>query len=89
MFFFYFGSTLFTIVGIRNPYLVTIATSAINPGMMIPGIWVVERLGRRLPLLFGAIGTTVCEYPCAIVDSATSQGSQSAQSAEVALLACT
>jgi len=46
---------------------VYIATSAINAGMTIPGIWGVERFGRRPLLPFGGIGTTVC----AIVSSTT------------------
>ena len=85
-FFFFFGTTFFTSVGIRSPYLISIAISTINAGMTIPGIWGVERYGRRPLLLFGAIGTTVCEFVCAIVGSTTSQGNRSAQSAEVAFL---
>jgi SP family sugar:H+ symporter-like MFS transporter len=54
--------------------------------MTIPGIWGVERFGRRRLLLVGAIGMTVCEYIIAIIGSTTSQGNQSAQSAEVALV---
>jgi len=84
-FFFFFGTTFFTSVGIRSPYLISIAISTINAGMTIPGVWGVERFGRRPLLLFGAIGTTVCEFVCAIVGSTTSQGNRSAQSAEVAL----
>jgi hypothetical protein len=42
--------------------------------MTIPGIWGVERFGRRRLLLVGAIGMTICEFIIAIVDSTTSSG---------------
>ena len=85
-FIFYFGTTFFTNAGIRNPYLISIATSTVNVGMTIPGIWGVERFGRRRLLLVGAIGMTICEYIIAIIGSTTSQSNQSAQSAEVAFV---
>ena len=85
-FIFYFGTTFFTNAGIHNPYLISIATSTVNVGMTIPGIWGVERFGRRRLLLVGAIGMTICEFIIAIVGSTTSQGNQSAQSAEVAFV---
>lgn len=85
-FIFYFGTTFFTNAGIRNPYLISIATSTVNVGMTVPGIWGVERFGRRRLLLVGAIGMTICEFIIAIIGSATSQGNRSAQSAEVAFV---
>ena len=85
-FIFYFGTTFFTNAGIHDPYLISIATSTVNVGMSIPGIWGVERFGRRRLLLVGAIGMTICEYTIAIIGSTTSQSNQSAQFAEVALV---
>jgi len=85
-FIFYFGTTFFTNAGIHNPFLISIATSTVNVGMTLPGIWGVERFGRRRLLLVGAVGMTVCEYMIAIIGSATKQTNQSAQSAEVALV---
>ena len=35
--------------------------------MTVPGIWGVERFGRRRLLLIGAIGMCVCEYIVAII----------------------
>ncbi|KAI9511393.1 general substrate transporter [Russula earlei] len=85
-FIFYFGTTFFTNAGIHNPFLITIATSTVNVGMTLPGIWGVERFGRRRLLIVGAIGMTICEYMIAIIGSATKATDQSAQSAEVALV---
>ena len=85
-FIFYFGTTFFTNAGIHNPFLITIATSTVNVGMTLPGLWGVERFGRRRLLLVGAIGMTVCEFIIAIIGSATAQSNQSAQSALVAFV---
>jgi sugar porter (SP) family MFS transporter len=85
-FIFYFGTTFFTNAGIRNPFLISIATSTVNVGMTIPGIWGVEKFGRRRLLLVGAVGMTVCEYIIAIIGSTASKTNQSAQSAEVAFV---
>jgi SP family sugar:H+ symporter-like MFS transporter len=85
-FIFYFGTTFFTNAGIHNPFLITIATSVVNVGMTLPGIWGVERFGRRSLLIFGATGMTICEFIIAIVGSTTSTSSKSAQSAEVAFV---
>jgi MFS transporter, SP family, sugar:H+ symporter len=85
-FIFYFGTTFFQNAGIKNPYLISIATSTVNVGMTVPGIWGVERFGRRRLLLVGAVGMTICEYIIAIIGSTTSKSNQSAQSAEVALV---
>jgi MFS transporter, SP family, sugar:H+ symporter len=85
-FIFYFGTTFFTNAGIHNPYLISIATSTVNVGMTLPGIYGVERFGRRRLLLVGAVGMTVCEYIIAIIGSTTSKTNQPAQSAEVALV---
>jgi SP family sugar:H+ symporter-like MFS transporter len=85
-FIFYYGTTFFTNAGIKNPFLISIATSTVNVGMTLPGIWGVERFGRRRLLLVGAVGMTICEYIIAIIGSATSASNQSAQSAEVAFV---
>jgi sugar porter (SP) family MFS transporter len=85
-FIFYFGTTFFTNAGIHNPFLISIATSTVNVGMTLPGIWGVERFGRRRLLLVGAVGMTVCEFIIAIIGSATPSSNQAAQSTLVAFV---
>ena len=85
-FIFYFGTTFFTNAGIHNPFLISIATSTVNVGMTLPGIWGVERFGRRRLLLVGAVGMTVCEFIVAIIGSTTKASNQSAQSTLVAFV---
>ena len=85
-FIFYFGTTFFTNAGIRNPFLITIATSTVNVGTTLPGLWGIERFGRRRLLLVGAVGMTACEFIIAIIGSTTPASNQSAQSALVAFV---
>jgi sugar porter (SP) family MFS transporter len=66
-FIFYYGTVFFTNSGIKNPFLITIATSIINVFMTLPGMWGVERYGRRRLLLVGAVGMTICEFLVAII----------------------
>ena len=85
-FIFYFGTTFFTNAGIHSPFLISIITSTVNVVMTLPGIWGVERFGRRSLLLVGAIGMTICEFIIAIVGSTTTSGNQAAQTVEVAFV---
>jgi sugar porter (SP) family MFS transporter len=66
-FIFYYGTTFFQNSGIKDPFLISIATNVVNVFMTLPGMWGVERFGRRRLLLVGAIGMCVCEYIVAIV----------------------
>jgi MFS family permease len=85
-FIFYFGTTFFTNAGIHDPFLISIAISTVNVVMTLPGIWGVERFGRRRLLLVGAVGMTVCEFIIAIIGSTTPASNQSAQSTLVAFV---
>jgi len=66
-FIFYYGTFFFKSSGISKPFIQSIATNVVNVGMTVPGIWLVERAGRRKMLLIGAAGMLVCEYIVAIV----------------------
>ena len=66
-FIFYYGTVFFKNSGISNPFLITIATNIINVFMTLPGMWGVERFGRRRLLLVGAIGMCICEFLVAII----------------------
>jgi SP family sugar:H+ symporter-like MFS transporter len=61
-FIFYFGTSIFQNAGIKQPFLITVATNIVNVFMTLPGMWGVERFGRRRLLLVGAIGMCVCEF---------------------------
>ena len=66
-FIFYYGTVFFKNSGISNPFLITIATNVINVSMTLPGMWGVERFGRRRLLLVGAAAMCICEFLVAIV----------------------
>jgi sugar porter (SP) family MFS transporter len=66
-FIFYYGTTFFQNSGISNPFLISVATNVVNVGMTIPGIYLVDKMGRRSLLLIGAAGMLVCEYLVAII----------------------
>ncbi|TFL01962.1 MFS monosaccharide transporter [Pterulicium gracile] len=66
-FIFYYGTTFFRNSGIGNPFTVSIATNVVNVVMTLPGIYLIERVGRRKLLLYGAAGMCICEFLVAIV----------------------
>jgi MFS family permease len=45
----------------------TIATNVVNVGMTVPGMWAVDKLGRRSLLLYGAAAMCVSQLIVAIV----------------------
>lgn len=53
-YFFYYGTSIFTSVGLSDPYVTQIILGAVNFGCTFLGLYVLERFGRRLPLIFGA-----------------------------------
>ncbi|GAO51114.1 hypothetical protein G7K_5225-t1 [Saitoella complicata NRRL Y-17804] len=66
-FIFYYGTTFFEQSGISNPFIITIITNVVNVVSTVPGMYLVERLGRRQLLLIGAAGMCLCEFIVAIV----------------------
>jgi len=85
-FIFYYGTSFFQNSGIANPFIITIATNVVNVGMTVPGIWAVDRLGRRFLLLYGAAGMAFSQLIVAIVGVATPEGNQAAQKVLVAFV---
>lgn len=54
--------------------------------MTLPGMWGIERFGRRRLLLVGAVGMCVCEYLVAIIGVTISIDNKSGQQALIALV---
>ncbi|KAL2017227.1 hypothetical protein VTK56DRAFT_2386 [Thermocarpiscus australiensis] len=54
-YFFYYGATIFESAGIDDPIQTQLILGAVNVFMTFFGLYVVERFGRRVPLLLGAI----------------------------------
>ncbi|CAI4210786.1 unnamed protein product [Parascedosporium putredinis] len=58
-YFFYYGATIFESAGIDDPIRTQLILGAINVGMTFLGLYVVEKFGRRWPLIIGAIWQAV------------------------------
>ncbi|GMM38831.1 hypothetical protein DASC09_061700 [Saccharomycopsis crataegensis] len=74
-FIFYYGTTFFQSSGISNSFLISLATNIVNFGMSVPGVLLVELVGRRNLLLGGSIGMCVSDFIIAIVGVASNSGS--------------
>ncbi|KIY46502.1 general substrate transporter [Fistulina hepatica ATCC 64428] len=54
-YFFYYGATIFTSVGIADSFVTQIILGAVNFVCTFGGIYVMERFGRRVPLIVGGL----------------------------------
>lgn len=52
-FIFYYGTSFFQNSGIDNPFVISMITSVVNVLSTIPGLYMVEKWGRRPLLMFG------------------------------------
>lgn len=59
-YFFYYGTTVFSSVGINNSFVTQIILGAVNVVTTFPGLWFVEKFGRRKPLIIGAAWMCMC-----------------------------
>ena len=80
------GTAFFANSGIKDPFLTQIATSIVNVFMTLPGMWGIERFGRRSLLIWGAVAMCICEYLVAIIGVTISVTNTSGQKALVALV---
>ncbi|KAJ5703135.1 hypothetical protein N7488_010683 [Penicillium malachiteum] len=71
-FIFYYGTTFFQNSGIQNSFIITLITNIINVFSTFPGLYMVEKWGRRPLLMFGAVGMCVSQFIVAIVGTAAS-----------------
>jgi len=70
-FIFYYGTQFFKNSGIHNAFLIGLITNLVNVISTFPGLYMVEKMGRRKLLLFGAMGMCFCEFIVAIVGVTT------------------
>ena len=68
---FYFGTTFFQDLGtISNPFLISLVTTLVNVCSTPLSFYIIERLGRRTILIWGALGMLICEFIVAIIGTA-------------------
>ncbi|KAF4565658.1 hexose transporter hxt1 [Pleurotus pulmonarius] len=54
-YFFYYGATVFQSVGLADSFVTQIILGAVNFVCTFGGLWVLERYGRRIPLIIGGV----------------------------------
>jgi MFS family permease len=73
----YYGTTFFQEVGLKNPFLMSTIMNIVNVVTTPASFWMIEKLGRRSLLIYGALVMLVCEFIVAIV-GVTREGTHAA-----------
>lgn len=61
-FIFYYGTQYFKNSGLNDAFIIQVITSTINVVSTLPGLYCVDKFGRRPLLLWGAIGMAVSQF---------------------------
>merc|ERR1711939_666046 len=59
-YFFYYGTTIFSSIGIDNSFITQIILGSVNVVCTFPGLYMVEKFGRRKCLTIGALWMCMC-----------------------------
>ncbi|KAK6841036.1 glucose transporter rco-3 [Apiospora arundinis] len=70
-FIFYYGTQYFKNSGIQDAFTIQMITSCINVVSTLPGLWAVDRFGRRPLLLWGAVGMCASQFLVAMLGTLT------------------
>lgn len=70
-FIFYYGTQYFKNSGIQNSFTISMITSAVNVVSTIPGLYLIDKWGRRPLLLWGAVGMAVSQFIVAVLGTTT------------------
>jgi SP family sugar:H+ symporter-like MFS transporter len=82
-FIFYYSTSFFENNGMYDAYTITLITNIVNVVSTVPGLWMVEKWGRRPLLFFGAIGMAVSQIIVATIGTAAA-GHSAADKASLA-----
>jgi len=85
-FIFYYGTQYFKNAGFQDPFVIQVITNCVNVASTFPGLYMVEKLGRRNLLLIGAIGMCVCQFIVAITGTVAGTSDLPAQQAAIAFV---
>jgi len=67
-FIFYYGTTFFKSTNaFPNAFIITVITDVVNVLSTLPGLYAVEKMGRRSTLFIGACGMCFCQFVVAII----------------------
>jgi MFS family permease len=70
-FIFYYGTQFFKNSGFKNEFVISLITSCVNVGSTIPGLYAIDKWGRRPVLLVGAIGMSISQLLVAVLGTTT------------------
>lgn len=85
-FIFYYGTSYFKNAGFQDPFVIQVITNSVNVVSTLPGLYLVEKMGRRNLLLFGAMGMCVSQFLVAIIGSTAGTTDLAAQRAAIAFV---
>jgi sugar porter (SP) family MFS transporter len=84
-FIFYFGTTFFTqLHTISNPFFISLITTLVNVCSTPISFYIVEKVGRRSIMIWGALGMVICQFVVAIIG--VTDSSKPAVSAMIAFI---
>jgi sugar porter (SP) family MFS transporter len=70
-FIFYYGTQFFKNSGFENSFTISLITNCVNVGSTFPGLYAIEKWGRRPVLFWGAVGMCVSQFLVAILGTTT------------------
>lgn len=70
-FIFYYGTQYFINSGFSDGFIISVITSVINVVSTLPGLYAVDKFGRRPLLLWGAVGMAVSQFLVAMLGTLT------------------
>ena len=70
-FIFYYGTQFFKNSGFHNSFVISLITNCVNTASTLPGLYAIEKWGRRPVLFWGAVGMCVSQFIVAILGTAT------------------
>jgi len=76
-FIFYYGTKYFKNSGITNAFVIQMVTSGINVVSTLPGMYAIDKWGRRPLLLWGAVGMTVSQFLVGMLGTLTTSQDES------------
>lgn len=70
-FIFYYGTQFFKNSGFHNSFVISLITNCVNVASTLPGLYAIEKWGRRPVLFWGAVGMCVSQFIVAILGTTT------------------
>ncbi|KAJ7734214.1 general substrate transporter [Mycena olivaceomarginata] len=87
-YFFYYGATIFKSVGISDSFVTQIILGAVNFLCTFLGLYIMEKFGRRMPLIFGGIWQSIWLFVFAAVGTAKDPSSNKGSGYLMIISAC-